>query len=154
MTMTEPTPDRTAPSVLRSARALRSGRAASMVGEVARRADAFVAGVGVAASQRRTDPRPPSPEGPATLPWGLWSRSQADDDTLLRLDPALAGYAAQLRARRAPVREPARRGLPIVARRAGATEHGPGRGPGGLAASLRPVEQSVPPIDDVRRKGV
>lgn len=141
--------------IVRTARSLRALRGVPAMGQTARAAVAFSAGLGVAASERETDPRPASPGAPATLPWGVWPRHGTGPDTAALLGSALARYAEQLRAKRAPARQPAHRGLPILARRAGATRHGAHRGPGGLAASLRPIDQAVQPLAvDLRRKGV
>lgn len=141
--------------IVRTARSLRALRGVPDMGQTARAAVAFSAGLGVAASERETDPRPVSPGAPAALPWGMWPRNETGPETAALLGSALARYSEQLRAKRAPKRQPAHRGLPILARRAGATRHGPHRGPGGLAASLRPVDQAVAPLGvDLRRKGV
>lgn len=84
-------------------------------------------------------------EQPVELPWGLAPR-RADalpDQAYANL--ALARYAEALRARRTPEPEPELRGLPLVARRAGATALGRHSGPGGLARSAVPVEHQVRP---------
>lgn len=92
------------------------------------------------------------------LPYGVWPRT-TDDDTaeadaavLRTLEPALARYATTLRARREPRQQQPRRGLPVVARRGGATAHGPMRGPGGLARSCAPTDHDAPAIDVVRAR--
>lgn len=151
----EPTTDEVSAPIVRTARSLRALRGVPDIGQTARDAVAFSAGLGVAASERETEPRPASPGAPDALPWGVWPRSETGPDTAALLGSALARYAEQLRAKRAPKRQPAHRGLPILARRAGATRHGPHRGPGGLVASLRPVDQPAQPLAvDLRRKGV
>lgn len=141
--------------MLRTARSVRQMRGAPDIGVAARSAQGFSAGFGVAASARQTTPAPPSPGAVAELPWGVWPRTEQQTDDVAVLGSALAAYREQLRHKREPTRQVPERGLPILARRGGATRHGRSRGPGGLARSLTPVDHPVQPIEpDLRRKGI
>lgn len=129
--------------VLRGQATLRSARAA----------DGLTRRLGVATSRHPGV----DPSWRVTLPFGVWTRTGGDaDDTadaaLRALGPALAQYAARLRSHRATRREPTRRGLPVLARRGGATSYGDTRGPGGLARACIATDHETPAIDAVRAR--
>lgn len=138
----------------RTLRPLRPRPARAGLGSAASGAVAATGDLGVSLARRRGragalgDATLPVP----TLPWGVWPAGGEAELPRAVLGDALASYAAMLRARRARPSAPPPRGIPLVARRQGATRHGAHAGPGGLAASLVPVDEPVPtsPVDALR----
>lgn len=129
------------PGLIPIARSARSVVAPGQrIGRAARASTQMVARLGVAASLQD---RSPAGGQVTRLPWGVWPRDEDDVGTIAGLDGALASYAAMLRRKKAPKRRPAKRGVPLVARRGGGTKHGAFAGPGGLARRSRPEEIAV-----------
>jgi hypothetical protein len=130
-------------------RPARAGLGSSAAGAVAASGD-----LGVSLTRRRGstgvlgEATLPTP----SLPWGVWPAGGEAELPRSVLGDALASYAAMLRARRVRPSAPPPRGIPLVARRQGATRHGAHAGPGGLARSLVPVDEPVPtsPMDALR----
>lgn len=130
----------------RTLRPLRPRPVRARLGSAAAGAVAASGDLGVSLARRRGDAGVLGDATLATpsLPWGTWSTGGEPDLPRSVLGDALASYAAMLRARRARPSPPPPRGIPLVARRQGATRHGAHAGPGGLAASLVPVDEPVP----------
>src|SRR5690625_3379157 len=129
------------PTLIPIARSARSVVAPGpRIGRVARSSTQMVARLGVGTSMQD---QASAGSQVAALPWGVWPREADDAGPIAGLDGALASYAAMLRRKKAPKRRPAKRGIPLVARRAGGTEQGAFTGPGGLARTSRLEEIAV-----------
>ncbi len=135
--------------IVRTARPVRP-RAASLhagpeLGRAARGASELARHLDVALSRRMDRSTSAPGSGSVPMPWGVWPSREdpTDDDRAAVLGAALASYARLLRSRRGAPPPPPARGIPLVARRGGGTAAGPGRGPGGLARSMVPVDQPI-----------
>lgn len=88
-----------------------------------------------------------SPGGLDTVrvPEGAWHLPRHEDVQTGPVDTQMAALrAAMTKNRPARVVEPARRGVPIVARRMGRTMKGESVGPSGLTRQIRPAESAIP----------
>ena len=84
--------------------------------------------------------------GPGGVPPGLWPTAAAEValDPIIAANPALAAYAAQLRAKRGDDRTTPVRGLPLTVRR-NRSAVGPDALPGGLARRAVPTDAPQDP---------
>lgn len=88
-----------------------------------------------------------SPGGLDTVrvPEGAWHLPRHEEVQTGPVDTQMAALrAAMMKNRPARVVEPARRGVPIVARRMGRTMKGESVGPSGLTRQIRPAESAIP----------
>jgi hypothetical protein len=108
------------------------------MGRTARRAAAAVRALGAGLAARRGE------AGPVAVPVGAWRDDDRPGlDPIVLANPALAAYAAQLRAKRGVVAAP-RRGLPLVTRRERSAV-GTATTPGGLARAAVPTDRPEDP---------
>ena len=105
----------------------------------------------------RDDASAPAGLNSTRIPDGAWHLPQLVEQPSGPVDSQMAALRAAMNRNKVPTAaEPARRGVPIVARRMGRTMKGESVGPTGLTRRLRPAESAVPRneshgVDDAAR---